>query len=267
MATSQNGWPASADRAAIDVEPFEVDGVEFPGGVRAGAVATVLGYVAREFDARVEELREGWCWGHAYRDVTASSSGLSNHASGTAIDINAPRHPIGLRGTFTPAQRTEIHQIITETGHVVRWGGDYTGRVDEMHFEIDAGRSAVERAAARLSKEDDVSYDDAYRAIRDYMGAAITNPREDAKPGTTTSLRTQLQFSDWRYVRSLNAIKAMIVPLYDDEAQASAAFARVDAQLAELGDPLTPEQHAAALAETLPAAVLSALRDLIREES
>jgi hypothetical protein len=32
----------------------------------------------------------------------------------------------------------------------VRWGGDYNGRVDEMHFEINAGQAAVNRAEANL---------------------------------------------------------------------------------------------------------------------
>lgn len=270
MATSQNGWPASPNRLDIDVEPFEVVGAAaFPGGVRSGPVAAVLGYVARQVHARVEPLVDGWCWGHAYRDVTGTS-GLSNHASGTAVDINAPEHPIGATGTFTAAQVREIHEILAEVGRgVVRWGGDYTGRRDEMHFEINANTTAVAAAAARLTtiEEDDVSYTDAFNAIRDYFGRQIVNPREDGKPGLTTTLATQLQFSDWRYVRTLNAVKDMIAPLYDDQEQAAAAFARVDAQLAELGDPLTPEQHAAALAETLPAAVLSALRQLLAEEA
>lgn len=133
-------------------------------------------------------------------------------------------------------------------------------------IDANAYRGTAAQLAALLGgEEDDVSYQDAYDAIRDFMGRKITNPREDAAPGTETSLATQLQFSDWRYVRTLNAVRAMVEPLYDDEAKAAAAFAQVDAQLAELGDPISPEEHARALAETLPGAVLTALRDLINE--
>lgn len=157
MPKSTNGWLASSDRDAIDIEPFVINDVSFPGGVKAGAVATVLGYVAREFDERVEPLVAGWCWGHNYREI-AGSTWLSNHASGTAIDINAPDHGRGARGTFTAAQVREIRKILAEAnagGVVVRWGGDYSGSaVDEMHFEIHAGGVAVEAAARRLRQQE-----------------------------------------------------------------------------------------------------------------
>lgn len=149
MANSQNGWPASRDREAIGVRPFAVHGVAFPGGVKSGDVATVLAYVADQFHRRVEPLVSGWCWGHAYRDVTAGSS-LSNHASGTAMDINAPRHPYDVRGTFSGVQRATIRAILDEVSNTVRWGGDYRGTPDEMHFEINAGATAVAAVARRL---------------------------------------------------------------------------------------------------------------------
>jgi hypothetical protein len=148
MATSQNGWSAG-DPSVLD-KAFAVAGAAFPGGVRRGDVAAVLGYVAAQIHTRVEPLVSGWCWGYNYREVKGSNTSLSNHASGTAIDCNAPSHPLGVRGTFTTAQRAEIHNILAEAGNVVRWGGDYTGRVDEMHFEINAGAAAVKAVADRL---------------------------------------------------------------------------------------------------------------------
>jgi hypothetical protein len=45
---------------------------------------------------------------------------------------------------------TAIRAILGEVGGVVRWGGDYTSRPDEMHFEINAGAAAVRAAAAKL---------------------------------------------------------------------------------------------------------------------
>jgi len=149
MATSENGYPASSNSGAIGVGPFIVAGVSFPGGVKRGAVTTVLGYVAWEFWRRVEPLRAGTCWGYAYRPISGSNR-LSNHASGTAIDCNAPQHPLGARGTFTRAQVAAIRRILAEVGHVVRWGGDYTGRADEMHFEINASPAAVQRIADQI---------------------------------------------------------------------------------------------------------------------
>jgi hypothetical protein len=149
MATSQNGWSASADKHAIDVDSnFAIAGVKFPGGVRSGDVSTVLGYVAAQFHARVEPLRDGWCWGYAYRDISGGSS-LSNHSAACAIDINAPSHPMGVRGTFNADQVREIKAIVAECHGVVRWGGTYS-RPDEMHFEIVGTPGQVAYAARQL---------------------------------------------------------------------------------------------------------------------
>lgn len=149
MAIAQNGWAASANKAAIGVDPnFNVDGVKFPGGVKSGDVATVLHYVAEQFHRRVEPLVAGWCWGYSYRPVRGGAS-ISNHSAACAIDVNAPNHPLGKRGTFSETQVNEIKEILAEVGGVVRWGGTYS-RPDEMHFEIHATHAAVAAAAAAL---------------------------------------------------------------------------------------------------------------------
>ena len=149
MARSQNGWPASPNRADIGVAGFVVAGVSFPGGVVEGDPATVLGHVAQQFHVRVEALRHPGCWGYNYREIEGGAD-LSNHSSGTAIDINAPRHPLGASGTFTAAQRAEIGRILAECDGVVRWGGNYSGRKDEMHFELVGTPVQVSRVAAQL---------------------------------------------------------------------------------------------------------------------
>lgn len=148
---SQNGWPASPDPAAIGVEPLTVAGVAVGDGLRRGDVATVLGHVLTRLHDRVESLVPGQCWGYKYRPVVGGVE-LSNHASGTAVDVNAPRHPLGVRGTFDAVQVDELHRVLDEVDHVVRWGGDYVGRVDEMHFEINADEAAVAAVAARLER-------------------------------------------------------------------------------------------------------------------
>lgn len=154
MVNSQNGWTASSDRRAIGVTPFIVHGVSFPGGVKAGDVATVLGYLADRFHRAVEPLVAGECWGHRFRAVTGGRA-VSNHGSGTAIDINAPSHGYGDRGTFTGSQVVTIRRILNELGGVIRWGGDYTGTADEMHFEINKGPAEVAAVAARIRAGED----------------------------------------------------------------------------------------------------------------
>lgn len=149
MSTSQNGWPASSNKAALGVVNFVHDGVSFPGGVKSGDVATVLGYVVDQFHTHVEKLHAGWCWGYDWKPIEGSST-LSNHASGTAVDINAPKHPMGSHGTFTSAQVAAIRKILNFCGGVVRWGGDYTGRKDEMHFEINKNSALTHSLAMKI---------------------------------------------------------------------------------------------------------------------
>lgn len=160
MASSQNGWPVDPPRSARTIP-----GTSVRVTVADGAAGDVLMYVLGQFDKRVEDIDlkstrgEFDDWGYANRNVRGSTS-VSNHASATAVDVNATRHVLGARGTFTAKQVAEIHKILAEVDHVVRWGGDYSGRKDEMHFEINAGKAAVERVAARLREGNDMSQQD-----------------------------------------------------------------------------------------------------------
>jgi hypothetical protein len=149
MTNSQNGWSANSNPSAIGIVKPSVAGADFPNGVRGGDVETVLMYVATQFHRTVESLHDGWCWGYFYKQIQGSSS-LSNHASGTAIDLNAPNHPMGKSGTFSVAQRNAIRNILHACEGVVRWGGDYSGRKDEMHFEIVGNAGSVARVASKL---------------------------------------------------------------------------------------------------------------------
>lgn len=151
MTTSQNGWPASRDKTALGIDNPKVPGtdVDFPQGIKSGDVAVVLLYVAAQFHHTVEPLEGNSCWGYFYKTIEGSTA-ISNHASGTAIDINADKHPMGKAGTFTAAQVKRIQQILSFCGGVVRWGGNYTGRKDEMHFEINASADAVKRLATKI---------------------------------------------------------------------------------------------------------------------
>lgn len=182
MPTSYNGWPASP---SLDLRSFVIDDVGFPPGVAdRDDVATVLGYVIDQFEKRVEWLREGWCWGFSYRATTAASS-LSCHASGTAVDANAPLHPFGVptSNTFTAAEIAEVHQILAEVDHVIRWGGDYTtpGRQDAMHFEVnvtpESGRLA---AAAEKIRSNNMDESDVKKIVVDAIAAAL-NPLKNAE--------------------------------------------------------------------------------------
>lgn len=139
--TSQNGWPASPNPGKIGVTSWQVPGTSVNLQL-AGRAAKVLLYVAAQFNKRVERLTPSICGGYNYR-VIAGSHTISNHGSGTAIDLNWSRHPQGRHGTFSAAQVSQIRRILAECKGVVRWGGDYSGRPDEMHFEVIADPAVV----------------------------------------------------------------------------------------------------------------------------
>jgi hypothetical protein len=150
MANSQNGWPV-ASRDQQDEKPLIRD-VTVPNGVLAGDVAYVFRWLVGQYDVRVERLKRGQCWGWFVKKIEGSST-ISNHASGTAIDINAPDNPMGQGTTarsMTSDQIDECHKLERESGNVLRWGGDYVSRQDPMHWEIVGSRAAVRQLAAKL---------------------------------------------------------------------------------------------------------------------
>jgi len=147
--TSPNGWPASKNRKALGIESFNVPGTKIKFAC-AKAVAPLLVNFAKEFNELVEPIDEGQLddWGYAFRMTRGSERILSNHSSGTAIDLNAIKHPLGKSNTFTPKQRNIILLLITKYG--LSWGGNYKKRKDEMHFEIALSKQDVEKKIKQL---------------------------------------------------------------------------------------------------------------------
>lgn len=164
MATSYNGWEASPDAAAIGINtkysvcgthPFGSGG--YAGGIKSGDVSTVFTYLITRLHNEVEPMMTGdgglgyGCWGYSYRANVNNPSQLSCHASGTAIDYNAPKHPNGTStgpsggGGWTGDQYNKIKSILSNIG-VISW---LTSN-DPMHFEIQGSASKVAEAAKRL---------------------------------------------------------------------------------------------------------------------
>lgn len=142
MPISQNGWPLSPPRTARTVR-----GTNVKLTVADGPAGDVLMYVAEQFHKRVEKIdATADDWGYSFKRNVNNSAVWSNHASGTAIDLNATRHPNGKKATFTQAQFSEINRILNEVGHVV----DQLRGYDEMHFEIVGTPAQVAAQAARL---------------------------------------------------------------------------------------------------------------------
>lgn len=165
-AYSQNSYSAN-DRTVI--ARYALPGGEV--ALRAGDVSVVLLWVANRFHDLVEPLKWPGIWGFAERLIRGSTTELSNHASGTALDLDAPEHPLGIPAvrTFSSAEIEEIHAIVDACDGVVRWGGDYDNparggrlgsRPDPMHFEINAGAAAVKAVADKI-RNGSIGLDDA----------------------------------------------------------------------------------------------------------
>jgi len=149
---SYNGWPASKDQAEIGIKSYPVPGTLIK--LRcAEKVAPLLVGFAAEFHNLIEELDVGSLddWGYAYRDVRGVPGKLSNHASGTAIDLNATKHLLGAVGTFEPGKVPMLRALTKKYG--LTWGGDYKGRKDEMHYEISINEAKVAALITQLGLE------------------------------------------------------------------------------------------------------------------
>lgn len=157
MSTSQNGW------GALDAGSPLLYTWNLPDGdhgeintrlrVRRGSVGFVLMHYALCYDAKVEDVDGGILddWGWAYRAVRGFSTTLSNHSSGTAIDLDAVKHPLG-RDTFSSVDEAMVVRLLKRYDNVLRWGGTYHSRLDQMHTELndDVTMAQIEKVAHKL---------------------------------------------------------------------------------------------------------------------
>ena len=151
MLNSYNGWPASKDASEIAIKSYKVE----PSHINlrcAEKVAPLLIGFAKEFNKLIEPLDIGADdWGYCYRMVRGTTDKLSNHSSGTAIDLNATKHPLGKVGTFEAGKVPMIRALAKKYG--LTWGGDYKNRKVEMHFEIALSPEKVTALIIKLGLE------------------------------------------------------------------------------------------------------------------
>lgn len=142
------GWPVLE---VADTVLVAAAGRQFR--LRPGPTALVLADFVARFDATVERVARGQVddWSYARRTVRGSSLVWSEHAAGTAVDLNALRHPQGSSGTFGRRQRKALDRLLDRYEGVVGWGGRFA-RPDEMHVEIAVppGSPVLARVAAQI---------------------------------------------------------------------------------------------------------------------
>jgi hypothetical protein len=141
-----SGWPhCQTDRLATVVAG---------GGVRLAVrreIAPLVAWLCAQTLDRGYALRKGQCWGFACRAIRGRSV-PSNHSWGLAVDLNSLANPMGSRlVTDMPPWMPVLWR-----DHGFRWGGDYSGRKDAMHFEYVKTLSAASEAVGRLGEPDAV---------------------------------------------------------------------------------------------------------------
>lgn len=165
MTATVNGWPVLQPGSSY-LHTWELPDTGRRITMRHGSCGLVLAHLALRFNDLIERLDlpgpdavdEG---GHSYRPITGGTS-WSQHATGTAVDLNWQRHPYAVptAHTFTKRQRDTIHQWLARTYthnkvRVLEWGGDWpshpgsTAKPDAMHFQLRAVGMAMVEALAR----------------------------------------------------------------------------------------------------------------------
>lgn len=140
---SYNGWPTISKDGASWWESPSLTRISVPGGwtltVCGGDVASIFKRFATDYAAKVEPLISQ-PYGYEYRKNVNNAGQWSCHASGTAIDLNAPKHPNGTKApaTFGPGQIAAVHELLAFYTPL-RW----IENSDPMHFEINVDSTAL----------------------------------------------------------------------------------------------------------------------------
>lgn len=77
-----------------------------------------------------------WAGSFVPRFIRGSRTELSNHAFGTAFDINVEWNGLGVRPALV-GERGSVRELVPIAHeHGFYWGGHFSGRPDGMHFEV-----------------------------------------------------------------------------------------------------------------------------------
>ena len=79
-----------------------------------------------------------WAGTWVPRFIRGSRTSLSNHAWGTAFDLNVPWNPLGAVPALVGQKGSTRALVPLANEHGFYWGGHFAGRPDGMHFEVAA---------------------------------------------------------------------------------------------------------------------------------
>ncbi|AQY55627.1 lysin A [Gordonia phage Huffy] len=140
---SENGWRMVNRNACVVANPVPHSNTA---PVRGGDAATILNAWLIWYHHNVEPITSS-VWGWSLENTVKNS----NHLSGTAVDVNAPQYPWGVR--VMPADRiAKVRRGLKLFEGSVFWGADWA-KADEMHYQLGwpEGDRRVAAFAKRLS--------------------------------------------------------------------------------------------------------------------
>lgn len=144
MATTLNGWTAITSRLDPRLRTIKIPGTSRSVTVRRSAAPLFAAFLAdwhKEMPARLK-LDKGYLGGWVYR-YSRFSKGLSNHSSGTAVDVRWDVLHADNKRHMTDEERKVLSRIlaryVTADGHHVLANGAFWDHCDEMHTELSQG--------------------------------------------------------------------------------------------------------------------------------
>lgn len=155
---SQNGWAVlEGDSELLHTWRIPTRHGVVEMRMRRGSVGFILAHWVMWWSERVGPVKgrtlDDWAWA-PFRWVRGAYGFISNHCSGSAVDVNALQHPLGKSGTVG-GLRARILRAARRAiyGGCITWGGVWN-RPDEMHAEITKGKQMrdCERVARRLMR-------------------------------------------------------------------------------------------------------------------
>lgn len=178
MVTSVNRWPASPNGAEIGIREFTVNLASGPKTLQlADAAGPALVAMIEWWDQNIEPVTQ--LGSYNYREIRGyeGTGKVSNHGSGTAVDINWDKHPLGARGTI-PADKLEGLRARARELQL-RWGGDYSGRADEHHIEVNVPPALFQLTALVPAQKGVVVIGAAFAGGAGLLTAALAHRRFD----------------------------------------------------------------------------------------
>ena len=161
MTESLNGWPGLPD-GDPRIHTAKIPGLGREVTLARACMPLVLHFLAawhKEMTPRMK-LFKGPIDGWEYRNARQASGSLSNHGSGTAVDVlYTTVLPADGQKHMTPAELRILDRILSRyvcaDGHRVLANGEWWRRADGMHTELSQG---WDRCALRDTTAADVAY-------------------------------------------------------------------------------------------------------------